>query len=138
MNEPVSMFDLGLYKLECDMNEFFANIAANPCDVETEVQTGYIPNTNKIVILIQARTKKTVIDKESAKRICEDRYWRINLRLDKYFRKRYESYNPEDGLREELEQITVIEITVANYDNPFQPLAHSRNMYKEKIHFVQD
>ena len=139
VEEPVTVLDLGLYKLENHINEFYSRVAVNPYNVSTEVQTGYIPNQNKILILIMVHIRGTIVDKATAKKICEDHYTRIRmiLRLDKYFRKSSESYDPNDNLKKEIENITKIIISVANWDDPFNPLVRSRNMYNEKFKFIE-
>jgi hypothetical protein len=140
MKEPVSIFDFGLYKIECDLNKFYSEIAANPYNVDTEVQTGYIPSANRIVIIIKAISREVKVDIKSAKKICEDHYMRLirTLRLEKYFSKISAGYSSENGLRDEIQDITQIDIMVVSLENPFKAVAHSRNMFKEKIKFVQD
>lgn len=142
MNEPVSAFAFGLYKLEREVAEKYSKFA-NPYNVETEIACFYIPKTNEIVIHIIARSF-VILDKETARKICEDHHSRITHTLQPHqsFEKRDKLFDHQRTLqlKEEIENITVIEVLVSSYkDNPFKYLAHSRNKYKDKkIHFIQN
>lgn len=124
MDEPVTMFDWGLYRLRRIIDQFqFENL--NLHNIHSYITYDWDQNRLRIVFYVQ--TKETV-DKASSKKICKnitakisstfggeirDKGLRRNISIATLFEHRaFENRDKPDNFMEEIEKITKIEVSV--------------------------
>jgi len=124
MDEPVTMFDWGLYRLRRIIDQFrFENLT--PDNVQSYINYDWDQNSLRIVFYVQT---KEMIGKAPAKKMCEnitakisstfggeirDKELRRNLSIATLFEHRaFENKDKPDNFMEEIEKITRIEVNI--------------------------